>query len=61
MVYETYTAVPCPCKQKGCQDWHVAYVARVQGVKFTKEQALAVAKLLSRMARKAKPKPAIRV
>ena len=52
-VYETYTAVPCPCKQKGCEDWHVSNVARVQGVEFTQDQAVAVAKLLNRMARKA--------
>ena len=49
--YETYTAVPCPCKQKGCWHWHVANVAHVQGVRFTEEQAVAVAKLLNKMAK----------
>lgn len=46
----TYTAAPCPCGQKSCNDWHVRGVAQVQGVHFTKAQAEAVANLLNEMA-----------
>lgn len=45
----SYKAVPCPCRHPACSDWHVANVASVQGVFFTEEQAVAVAKLLEEM------------
>ena len=41
-----FKAEPCGCNHRSCRDWHVRGVAAVQGVKFTKEQAEAVAKLL---------------
>jgi hypothetical protein len=45
-----YQAIRCNCGHRACQDWHVGpFVADVQGVKFTKEQAEAVAALLNRM------------
>lgn len=38
-----YTTIPCPCGHRSCKDWHVAPVAAVQGVNFTRSQAIAVA------------------
>jgi len=45
----TYQATPCQCGRRTCPDWHVAPVADLQGVSFTKEQAQAVAALLNEM------------
>jgi hypothetical protein len=45
-----YTIERCPCGHPVCKDWHVLPVAAVQGVKFTHEQAAAVAYLLNQMA-----------
>lgn len=42
-----FRAEKCGCKNKTCQDWHVAPVAAVQGVGFSQKQAEAVAKLLN--------------
>lgn len=47
--YETYRAVKCPCGDPICQAWHVAPVADVQGVNFTKDQATYVAAFLNGM------------
>lgn len=47
-----YRAVHCGCGSKACQYWHVTNVANVQGVSFTREQAEAVAGLLTAMAAK---------
>ncbi len=44
-----YRATKCPCGDRICKAWHVGYVADVQGVRFTEEQARAVADLLNRM------------
>lgn len=44
-----FSAVKCNCGYPTCRDWHVAGVAQVQGVCFTREQAEAVAKLLNSM------------
>lgn len=41
-----FKAEPCACGHASCRDWHVRGIAAVAGVKFTKEQAEAVAKLL---------------
>lgn len=46
---ERYTVSRCPCGHKICNDYHVWPVAALQGVKFTKKQAEAVAKLLNEM------------
>jgi hypothetical protein len=55
----TYSAVPCACGHTSCKDWHVSNVADIQGVRFTKEQAEAVANLLNhKPARRRKPEPA---
>lgn len=43
----TYRAIPCACGDSICKDWHVSNVAEVQGVKFNKIQAEAVAALLN--------------
>jgi len=42
-----YVISQCPCGSPFCTDWHVDPVAAVQGVKFTKAQAKAVANLLN--------------
>jgi hypothetical protein len=42
-----YRAIPCPCGHPACTSWMVEPVAAVQGVSFTREQAEAVARLLS--------------
>lgn len=54
----TYKAVPCGCEERfkpkpnwKCKDWHVTNVAHVQGVNFTRKQAIAVARLLNEMAK----------
>lgn len=47
--HERYRAIPCGCGWPKCKDWHVWPVAAVQCVKFTKEQAMAVAALLNKM------------
>jgi len=44
-----YRAVKCCCGHPVCEDWHVSFVADLQGVKFTKEQAEAIAELLNKM------------
>lgn len=44
---ETYRAVQCPCGHRACKDWHVDPAASVQGVRFTEDQAKAVAALLN--------------
>ena len=44
-----YFAQKCPCGDAICSAWHVSGVASVQGVKFTREQAEATAKLLNDM------------
>lgn len=41
-----FKAEPCGCGHASCKDWHIRGIAAVRGVKFTKEQAEAVAKLL---------------
>lgn len=41
-----YRAIPCPCGHRACSSWMVDPVAAVQGVRFTQEQAEAVAALL---------------
>ena len=46
---EKYRASRCPCGDPICEDWHVWPVAAVQCVKFTQEQAEAVAELLNNM------------
>ena len=48
--FGSYRAVPCACGSSACQHWHVTNVAAVQGVRFTREQAEAVAGLLTAMA-----------
>jgi hypothetical protein len=45
----TYTVSPCPCGHRACRNWHVSWVASVQGVRFTEAQARAVAALLNKM------------
>jgi hypothetical protein len=44
-----FRAVKCACGHRACQDWHVSFVASVQGVRFTQEQAELVAMLLTMM------------
>lgn len=44
-----YTVSRCPCGHSACKDWHVTWVASVQGVKLTEAQAIAVAALLNEM------------
>jgi hypothetical protein len=34
--------IPCPCGHSACRDWMIRPVAAVQGVSFTKEEAIAV-------------------
>jgi acetone carboxylase gamma subunit len=46
-----YVAQKCPCGDSVCEAWHVWPVAAVQSVRFTREQAEAVAKLLNEMAK----------
>lgn len=41
-------AIPCPCNDTICKNWVVSPQAAFQGVRFTKEQAEAVADLLNR-------------
>lgn len=36
----------CQCGYDSCQDWHVSGYAQVQGVKFSEQQAKAVAALM---------------
>ena len=43
------TAIKCDCGHKSCKAWHVSPEADVQGVRFTQEEALAVAALLNSM------------
>jgi len=50
----TYTISKCPCGDPICKDWHVNPVAALQGVHFTEEQAMMVAKLLNEMANTSK-------
>ena len=40
-------AAKCPCGDEACKDWHVHPQAAIQGVNFTKKQAVAVANLLT--------------
>lgn len=40
-------AVKCSCGDKGCDAWHVSPEADVQGVRFTKDEALRVAGFLN--------------
>ena len=42
-----HVAVPCPCGDSACRNWHVSPQADLQGVSFTKEEAEAVADLLN--------------
>ena len=42
-----YRAEPCGCGYSACKAWHVWSVTAVQGVRFTREQAEAVAELLN--------------
>lgn len=42
-------AMKCPCGHRACKAWMVAPQAAVQGVRFTQEEAEAVAKLLDEM------------
>lgn len=42
----SYQVERCRCGHRACKDWHVAPVAAMQGVRFTKAQAVAVATLL---------------
>jgi hypothetical protein len=44
-----FRAVKCACGHRACQDWHVSFVAQVQGVHFTQKQAEMVALLLNIM------------
>lgn len=46
---EVYTVTKCRCGHPVCKDYHVWPVAALQGVKFTEDQANAVAKLLNAM------------
>ncbi len=46
---QLYTISKCPCGNRVCKNWHVDPVAAIQGVKFTEEQARAVADLLNKM------------
>ncbi len=43
----TYRAIPCPCGNARCTAWLVEDVADLQGVRFTRFQAEAVAALLN--------------
>ena len=51
----------CQCNYAKCKDWHIAPVADVQGVRFTEEQAIAVATLLDGMDRAAEVEAADRL
>lgn len=42
-------AVKCSCGHKSCDAWHVSPHADLQGNRFTKEEAEAVANLLNQM------------
>lgn len=42
-----HRAVRCSCGHRACKDWHVAPSADAPSVKFTQEEAEAVAKLLN--------------
>jgi len=43
-----FRAMKCPCGHKACTSWFVDPVAAVQCVRFTKEQAEAVAEFMNR-------------
>lgn len=42
-----YYAYPCQCTHRTCKNWHVANVADMQSVSFTREQAILVADVLN--------------
>lgn len=42
-----YRAIRCPCSASSCSNWLVEPAADIQGVKFTRFQATAVAALLN--------------
>ncbi len=40
-------ALPCPCGDSICKNWHVSPEANVQGVRFTQSEAELVAEVMN--------------
>lgn len=54
---EIHRAEPCGCRHPTCSAWHVSPCAAVQSVRFSEEQARAVAALLNAMEMVRQPIP----